>query len=526
VRVATPVPTDGHVAVAERDRRIDDVVALRIEDDRLRGASPTCHAQSALGVGTSSLGSASSGVACPIAWVSPPTFAIQRSDERAGHEDLVAVDMRDSSVPRRAADAGPVDATRDLHAAVGFSRRNGRVTREEVRMVDVVGSRALGAAALWSLATAALAATLGSSVATAGSEPLVVAADRSGGYGTIADAVATAADGDTILVRPGTYTEPVVLDKDVTVRGDGPPESVVVSFGDGRTPVVAFVESDAVLSNLTIHGPDSFVSVSGGAPVLDAIVFDGVGLLVEAEAGCHANFGPTGCNPVALDLDGTAARVTGNAFVDSGEIRVHGGAEPAIEGNDASGGSHIFLEEPGDEAVVRGNQLHDLEKAAIVVWSSGRPLIEGNEISDVGGAAIVVGLQLAPGIEPTIRGNAIIGASTGIEVAAGSLPTIESNTITGNTSGIVVVGSDAVITANELADNASGVFVMRGAPRLEANSIMGGKVGLGLGSDEATPILVGNTICDNETNLSLTFGAEMPATEGNELCADEPSEDG
>ena len=211
-------------------------------------------------------------------------------------------------------------------------------------------------------------------------------------------------------------------------------------------------------------GTGSYVLVSGGAPTLEGLVFDGMGFLVEAEAGCHANFGPTGCNPVALDLDGTQARVVGNTFIGSGEIRVHGGASPLIEGNDLSGASHILLEEPGDDTVVRANDFHDLEKAAIVVWSTGRPLIEDNAIEDVGGAAIVVGLQLAPGIEPTIRGNSVARSSTAIEVASGTLPTIEGNSLEGNTSGIVIVGSDAVVAGNELAGNGSGVFVMRGSP--------------------------------------------------------------
>ncbi|MFV2064668.1 MAG: hypothetical protein ACC726_14335, partial [Chloroflexota bacterium] len=42
-----------------------------------------------------------------------------------------------------------------------------------------------------------------------------VAADGSGDFGTIAEAVAAAVDGDTVLVQPGTYTEAIVIDKDI-----------------------------------------------------------------------------------------------------------------------------------------------------------------------------------------------------------------------------------------------------------------------------------------------------------------------
>ena len=51
---------------------------------------------------------------------------------------------------------------------------------------------------------------------------IIVAADGSGDYITIGEAVAAAADGDKILVRPGTYVESTVVDKDVRISGDGP----------------------------------------------------------------------------------------------------------------------------------------------------------------------------------------------------------------------------------------------------------------------------------------------------------------
>jgi parallel beta-helix repeat protein len=253
-----------------------------------------------------------------------------------------------------------------------------------------------------------------------------VALDGSGDLTTISEAIADASDGDTVLIRPGSYGEAITLAEDLTIIGDGPPSEIILSFSDGQTPVVAITDSDAVLSNLTISGEDAFVLVSGGSPTLEGLVFDGLGVMEPFEGGCHALFGPTGCNPVALRLEGTQARIIGNTFVHSGEIGVHGGASPTIEGNEMSGGSHIFLEEPGDDTVVRGNDIHDVDIAGIAIYSAGRPLIEGNTITAAGGAGIEVGLQLAPGIEPTIRANTISDSAIGIEVASGALPTIEA----------------------------------------------------------------------------------------------------
>ncbi len=43
-------------------------------------------------------------------------------------------------------------------------------------------------------------------------------------------------DGDTVLVKPGTYLESIVITEDITLRGDGDPGTVVIEFtADGPT---------------------------------------------------------------------------------------------------------------------------------------------------------------------------------------------------------------------------------------------------------------------------------------------------
>jgi parallel beta-helix repeat protein len=276
-----------------------------------------------------------------------------------------------------------------------------------------------------------------------------------------------------------------------------------------------------MVSNLTLTGEETFVSVIGAEPTLEGLLFDRVGTSFGGDEACHALYGPGSCNPVAVHLDATRAVLRGNTFLGSGEIGVHGGAAPVIEDNEMVEGSHVYLESIGDGTIVRGNTIRDVEHAGIAIYTTGRPLIEGNTISGAGGAAIEVGLQLAPGIAPTIRGNTLRGNATAIEVASGAEPTIEDNDFIDNRSGIVVAGSDAIIAGNRFDGNPSAIFVMRGAPTIADNVIRNGKVGIGLGSEDATPVLSGNTICDNETNLNLTFGATMPEIAGNDICADE-----
>ncbi|MEO6462444.1 MAG: hypothetical protein ABIP29_05160, partial [Candidatus Eisenbacteria bacterium] len=53
------------------------------------------------------------------------------------------------------------------------------------------------------------------------------------GAPTIAAALAAAAEGDTVLVAPGTYLERVLLPSNVTLRGDGPPGAVTIDAALG-----------------------------------------------------------------------------------------------------------------------------------------------------------------------------------------------------------------------------------------------------------------------------------------------------
>ena len=72
----------------------------------------------------------------------------------------------------------------------------------------------------------------------AATSPIIVDQSGDGTYETITEAVAMAEDGAEILVRPGSYVEAVLIDKDITLAGDGPREDIVISAPvDGPTTV-------------------------------------------------------------------------------------------------------------------------------------------------------------------------------------------------------------------------------------------------------------------------------------------------
>ena len=119
--------------------------------------------------------------------------------------------------------------------------------------------------------------------------PIVV--DQSGGgtTTTITEAVAMAEDGDTVLVRPGTYVEAVIIEKDISLIGDGPREEIIVEApedgptaptGDllGSRPDASYAlllqDVDATVSGLTFRGEHSRLNARGGSPVLERLVLD------------------------------------------------------------------------------------------------------------------------------------------------------------------------------------------------------------------------------------------------------------
>ena len=289
--------------------------------------------------------------------------------------------------------------------------------RGAMRSGDVPGSRGdrrsgrmFGfGALLMAGALGAGALVVGVNQQESGPPPIVVAQDGSGDVLTIAEGVARAVDGDTVLVRPGTYTESVLIDKDITIRGDGDRAAITIE-GTAGTPTargphsLALVDSDATLTGLTIAGMAGEVRISGGAPTLEDLAFQGTGVPYGSVDPCTDD---RGCGSTILIDAGSRATVRDNLFVGGGEFRVDGDSDPLIEGNELRDGPHFYLADPGDAAIVRDNTISGTYDRAIGIFAPTTMLIEGNRIADAAGDGITVGWQYSPGVDPVVRGNTI-----------------------------------------------------------------------------------------------------------------------
>ncbi len=339
-----------------------------------------------------------------------------------------------------------------------------------------VGSPTARVAAIMAATLLAMMMIIGAGVAgaqlLAADGPIVVDASGGGDFTTIGAAVDAADDGDEILMKPGTYGEELVIDKDITLRGDGPVDQVVIEM----TPAVliTLTETDAEIANLTLRG-DGYtqgMKVLGGAPVISGVIFDGTGvpygsLDVPGDSG-------------SLGISGGSARVLDSRFLGGGEIVIDLDADAVLEGNEFSDGPHLYLKDPGDDAVVRDNIFSGTFDRAMGLFGPSTMTIANNVIDVAGGDGITVGWNIADGADPLIEGNEISGATTGIWVVPGAAP---------------------VVSGNRIHDN-----------------------GIGIKLDSRDAVLRENTICDNGTNVELAQDAIMPDTAGNTVCEDAPAE--
>ena len=346
-----------------------------------------------------------------------------------------------------------------------------------------------------------------------------VAANGSGDFTTIGAAVDAASDGDTIMIKPGTYSEAVTIHRDITLAGDGAREDIVlIAPADGPTTdfgkilgpnkldtyAVNLVDSDATLTGLTLTGPDTAIVVHAGAPTLAGLAFDKAGMEYTGAGGLAAS------HPALAITAGASPTVRGSTFSGGGNIYVSDLSEPHIEDN-VLVGAEIFGSF-GDDAVIRGNVLTG---AGITSVDASSVLIEGNTIEGVEGAAI--GEGPSPGNQMTVRGNTIRDSRVGVQVTRRSTTAVIDNEIIGGFIAVSLSDADATVEGNTISDVSSGIIVFgSGAPRLMDNTVDAVITGIDVGAG-TSPTVDGNTVCGGASSIKV-HGTATPTMGENTTC--------
>jgi parallel beta-helix repeat protein len=231
---------------------------------------------------------------------------------------------------------------------------------------------------------------------TARTEPPthVVDAWGRGDFTTVSAAIEAAKAGDRIVVRPGLYTEALVVDKPLEIMGDGPLADIEIRAA--HADVLVFKASIGRVVNLTLR-----------------------------QAGGKGNWCTVDITQGRLDLEGCDISSQSLACV-----AIRNGADPRL----------------------RRNQIHDGENAGVYVYDHGLGTLEDNDITANTGS----GVAITTGGNPTLRRNQIHdGKDVGVYVLHDGLGTLEDNDITANTGpGVAITtGGNPTLRRNRINRN-------------------------------------------------------------------------
>lgn len=254
--------------------------------------------------------------------------------------------------------------------------------------------------------------------------------------GVIQEEVDHASSGDTVLATAGSWSEQVVITKDLHLVGAG--SSLSTISAPTSIPVAA--------------NPDSTVIKIAGA------------VSVEVTGFRVAGPGPSGCGSIGFGV-----------FVrDGADAHIHHNRVTAIRDNPFSGCQNGVAIQVGRAALgtsgsanVHDNTIDDYQKNGVTVSGSGSSAtITNNVVTGAGPTATIAqnGIQISSGATATITGNQVSGhsytpfsyVSTGMLLYAAGTTNTSGNTIAQSQVGIYRIDTAGADDANTISATSAG----------------------------------------------------------------------
>lgn len=304
-----------------------------------------------------------------------------------------------------------------------------------------------------------------------------------GGGGELQSRLAAASPGATVVVGPGTYRGPLVIDRPVTLAGQGRP----TVDGGGAADVVVVRSPGVVIRGFQVrHGGPGPIGMPAGIRVeADDVTVEDV-LVTDTYAGI-------------VVAGGARVRLTGNVVHGRGGTLDDG--DGSLHGEGASG--------PGD---------------GISLWNVDGAVVSGNEVHHARD-----GIYLSYGQDLLIDRNSVRSSRFGVHDMWARHLTLSENRFEHNLSGAVLMyGGPLLALRNRITDHRSpatgfGILVRdvadaHLAENVVARNAIGVQVeGAPLGDDKPTRLIL-NTIAHNDVGFSAYATARVGAA-GNSFAA-------
>ena len=325
-------------------------------------------------------------------------------------------------------------------------------------------------------------------------------------YPTIQEAINSANDGDTILVRAGTYYEKVVVNKTVSLVGENRDTTVV----DGNMTYCVFnvTAPNVVISNFTIRGSGVW------HPIFEWLLVGEGGICLFNVSGCHIYN-----NNLTEPGNGAVLRFSWNNTVSGniGGIELHEAWNNTIANNSLS---TVYLENSNHNVIYNntistltlsishGNEIANNTLSDGILLSGERYSVEygcssnviqnnlingasGISIEDHSNNTIVRGNRLTQGnitirwnFWPPILGNNTICNNTllngGILISGSQNNMVSSNICSNYTIGIEIRSEYNTLINNALNNGTFGIMLASGHNILKGNGIANNQYGFGV----------------------------------------------
>lgn len=294
-------------------------------------------------------------------------------------------------------------------------------------------------------------------------QAIVVNPDDDAVSPTIAEAIEQAQDGERVFIFPGEYVENLaIVNKTIELVGGGNAGDVILRPASADEPILLIDGGASTIRNFTIRGPGNSVQVTAAEPTFTEMIFEDVGDQWWTYTGAGWDGFDDAAPSILVELF-SSPTIADNDFIGGGEIQVSGASDAQILGNRLSEGAAIFLEDAGDDTVVRGNTIDNSGLFSIESTSCSELVIEDNVITQPDPGVAIQAVCL----EGAIRNNTIDGANVGIEIRERTTAEISGNVI--ETQGValeVYPEAEPALRDNELCGGNAIMAVRRGATPL------------------------------------------------------------